>query len=95
MSADHFTGEDLLTRWEGNPAIVIEDVPFRANTVFNGTPIVTEDGIFLLLRVEGQQGFSIFALARSQDGLRFEIDEKPVMMPAKDGPFAKYESMGI
>ncbi len=95
MADEKFTGEDLLTRWEGNPAIVIEDVPFRANTVFNGTPIVTENGIFLLLRVEGQQGFSFFALARSQDGLRFEIDEKPVMMPAKDGPFAKYESRGI
>ena len=95
MPSEHFTGEDILTRWEGNPAIVIEDVPFRANTVFNGTPIVTEDGIFLLLRVEGQQGFSFFALARSRDGLRFEIDKKPVMMPIKSGPFAKYESRGL
>jgi len=95
MAAENFIGEDLLIRWEGNPAIVIEDVPFRANTVFNGTPIVTEDEILLLLRVQGQQGFSFFALARSRDGLRFEIDEKPVMMPTKDGPFAKYESMGI
>lgn len=86
---------DLLHRWEGNPAITVEDVPFRANTVFNGTPIVTEDGVYLLLRVEGQHGYSFFALARSTDGLHFTIDEEPVMLPARDGPFALYEKKGI
>ena len=95
MPGHGLMGRDLLHRWEGNPAITIEDVPFRANTVFNGTPMVTENGVFLLLRVEGQQGYSFFALARSSDGLRFKLDEKPVMMPAKSGPYAKYESKGI
>ena len=27
MAAENYIGEDILTRWEGNPAIVIEDVP--------------------------------------------------------------------
>lgn len=88
-------GRDLLHRWEGNPAIMIEDIPFRANTVFNCTPIVTDEGVYLLLRVEGQQGYSFFVLARSKDGLHFSIDNKPVMMPAKKGPFAIYEKKGI
>ena len=88
-------GRDLLHRWERNPVITVEDVPFRANTVFNGTPIVTKDGIYLLLRVEGQRGYSFFALARSSDGLRFAIDEKPVMVPAREGHFALYEKKGI
>ncbi len=95
MVSNNFQSRDLLHRWEGNPAITIESVPFRANTVFNGAPVVTKDGIYLLLRVEGQQGYSFFALARSSDGLHFEIDRDPVMLPAKDGPFAKYESKGI
>lgn len=86
---------DMLKRWEGNPAITVDDIPFRANAVFNGPPIVTDDGIYLLLRVEGQHGYSFFALARSKDGLNFTLDEKPVMMPAKEGPFAKYETKGI
>ncbi|MCK4436593.1 glycoside hydrolase family 130 protein [bacterium] len=73
----------------------MEDIPFRANTVFNGTPIVTKEGVLLLLRVEGQQGYSMFALARSRDGLRFKVDERPVMMPDKSGPFAEYELRGI
>ena len=68
-------GPDLLQRWEGNPAITVKDIPFRANTVFNGTPIVTNDGIYLLLRVEGQHGYSFFALARSKDGFNFTIDD--------------------
>ena len=88
-------GPDLLQRWEGNPAITVKDIPFRANTVFNGTPIVTNDGIYLLLRVEGQHGYSFFALARSKDGFNFTIDERPVMLPAKEGPFAFYEKKGI
>lgn len=95
MAGKRHMGTDLLHRWEGNPAITMEDIPFRANTVFNGTPIVTDEGVFLLLRVEGQQGYSIFTLARSRDGLRFEIDERPVMLPERSGSFAKYESRGI
>lgn len=95
MTPQRLMGSDLLHRWEGNPAITMEDIPFRANTVFNGTPIVTEEGVLLLLRVEGQQGYSMFALARSRDGLRFEVDERPVMVPDRSGPFAKYESRGI
>ena len=86
---------DLLHRVPENPVIIVEDVPFRANTVFNGTPVKTSDGVYLLLRVEGQHGYSFFALARSTDGINFTIDEKPVMIPAKEGQFAQYETKGI
>jgi len=87
---------DILRRWEGNPILTIDDVPFRANTVFNGSPMPGPDGgIDMLLRIEGQQGYSFFALARSADGLHFTIEKEPVMMPAKEGPYAKYESKGI
>lgn len=89
------TSRDLLYRWQGNPAITMEDIPFRANTVFNGAPIVAEDGIYLLLRIEGQHGYSFLALARSTDGFNFSVDEKPVMLPAKEGPFAPFETKGI
>ncbi len=95
MRTNGTRGRDLLHRWEGNPAITVDDVPFRANTVFNGTPIETTDGIYLLLRIEGQHGYSFFALARSTDGLHFTIDPKPKMMPVKSGPFAPYETKGI
>jgi len=87
---------DLLHRWEKNPVLTLDDMPFRANTVFNGTPIrLPEGGTGLILRIEGLQGYSFFALARSRDGLHFKVDEQPVLLPAKEGFFAQYENRGI
>jgi beta-1,4-mannooligosaccharide/beta-1,4-mannosyl-N-acetylglucosamine phosphorylase len=86
---------DFLYRFEGNPIVMLEDIPYRANTVFNGAAVKKNDEYYILLRVEGQQGHSFFALARSRDGLRFKVDEQPVMLPAENGPFAKYETRGI
>jgi len=91
----HHRGRDAFHRWEGNPIISLEDIPFRANTVFNGTPVKLDGEYVILLRIEGQQGYSFFALARSSDGLHFRVDKEPVLLPAKDGAFAKYESRGI
>ncbi len=88
-------GRDILHRFEGNPIITLEDIPFRCNTVFNGTPFKKDDTYYLLIRIEGQQGYSYFALAESKDGLRFSVHPEPVMQPAKSGPFAKYEALGI
>ena len=95
MNHNRLHGRDLLHRWEGNPAITLEDIPFAANTVFNGTPMASNGKIYLLLRIEGLEGYSFFALARSTDGFHFTVDEKPVMLPAQDGPFAEYETKGI
>ena len=89
------SGTDLLTRWKRNPLITLNDVPFRCNTVFNGTPVKVDGEYYLILRIEGQQGSSFFALARSRDGLHFEVQPKPCMTPAQDGPFAICEEKGI
>ena len=48
-----------------------------------------------MLRIEGQHGYSFFALARSKNGLHFTLDDEPVMLPAREGPFAIYEKKGI
>jgi predicted GH43/DUF377 family glycosyl hydrolase len=92
----HFPfGRDILHRFEGNPIIALEDIPFRCNTVFNGAVVKIGNEYFHLLRVESQQGYSVFALARSKDGLHFTVEDKPVMEPARKGPFARYEKRGI
>lgn len=88
-------GRDLLHRFEGNPIVALEDIPFRCNTVFNGSPVKKEGIYYLLIRVEGQRGYSVFALATSRDGLRFTVEDHPVMMPAENGIFEKYEKRGI
>jgi predicted GH43/DUF377 family glycosyl hydrolase len=88
-------GRDLLHRWERNPIITVRDVPFRCNTVFNGTPVKLDGEYYMILRVEGQQGYSFFALARSRDGVHFEVEPEPCMMPADAGPFRLWEEHGI
>ena len=88
-------GRDLLRRWEYNPIITRDDVPLQSNTVFNGTPLKIDDTYLLLLRVEGQQGYSFFCLARSEDGLNFIVDDEPCMLPVDDGPFALWEENGL
>lgn len=88
-------GRDVFHRWEGNPILGVEDVPYRCSTVFNGTAAKLGKQYLLLLRIEGQQGFSFFGLATSDDGYHFEVEERPVLLPAKEGVFGKYESMGI
>lgn len=88
-------GRDLLHRWEGNPILTLEDMPFPCNSVFNGTSVKLGDEYLILIRIEGQRGYSFFALARSEDGFHFEVDEEPAMFPADDGLFGIYENRGI
>lgn len=86
---------DVVHRWEGNPAISAEDIPFPCNTVFNAAAVKVDGQYILLLRVEDLRGHSVLALAKSDDGLHFTIHDEPVMTPATEGPFAKYERKGI
>ncbi|MHC4480342.1 MAG: glycoside hydrolase family 130 protein [Planctomycetota bacterium] len=86
---------DMLERYEKNPIISSADIPFTCNTVFNGSPVKVGDDYFILLRVEGQHGYSLFALGRSEDGYRFAIERRPVMTPTGEGPMARYEVAGI
>jgi len=88
-------GRDLLHRWERNPIITVLDVPYPCNTVFNCTPVKVNGRYLMILRIEGQQGYSFFALARSGDGLHFELDRQPWMEPAVDEPFHVWEENGI
>lgn len=91
----HRQGRDLLHRWARNPLLTLDDMPYQCNTIFNGAVVRLDGEYVLLLRVEGQQGFSFFCLARSRDGLHFSVDEQPWMLPADEGPFKVWEENGI
>ncbi|MCP4609102.1 MAG: glycosidase [Planctomycetes bacterium] len=87
---------DVIQRWEGNPLITIDDIPFPCNTVFNAACTKYNGQYILLLRVEDLTGRSVFALARSNDGYKFELEPEPVMTPCKGkGCFDEYERKGI
>ena len=87
---------DIVHRWEGNPLLTIEDIPFPCNTVFNAACAKYNGQYILLLRVEDLTGRSVFALARSEDGYHFEMEPEPAMQPCvKEGCFKEYEKKGI
>ncbi len=87
---------DVIHRWEGNPLITIDDIPFPCNTVFNAACAKYKGQYILLLRIEDLTGRSIFALARSNDGYHFEIEPEPAMTPCtEEGCFKEYEKKGI
>ncbi|MCD6365063.1 MAG: glycosidase, partial [Planctomycetes bacterium] len=88
-------GRDLLHRYDGNPIITLADLPYKCNTVFNGTPVKVDGKYLLLLRVEGQQGYSFFALARSADGFAFTVEPEPCMLPDRGGKWSVWEEQGI
>jgi predicted GH43/DUF377 family glycosyl hydrolase len=86
---------DLLHRWEGNPLLTADDIPFPCHTVFNAAPTKFGDEYLLLLRVEGKEGYSILALARSDDGYHFDVEPEPVLTPATKGSFKSAEARGV
>ena len=88
-------GRDIIHRWEGNPIITVEDIPFRCNSVFNSAATIYNGEYILLLRVEDLRGRSVFALARSDDGFHFSVDPHPAMEPSDIEPFRTYEWRGI
>lgn len=88
-------GRDIIHRWEGNPMITVEDIPFRCNSVFNAGAAICNGEHILLLRVEDLKGRSVFALARSNDGFHFTVDPYPAMEPSETEPFRTYERRGI
>ncbi len=89
------TGRDVIHRWEGNPIVSLEDIPFGCNTVFNAAAVKRQGEYLLLIRIEDKMGRSIFTLAHSEDGYRFVVDPQPVMTPSETEPFATYEACGI
>ncbi len=87
--------QELVIRHKRNPIITLHDMPFPCNTVFNAGAAKYKDEYILLIRVEGLEGKSFFALARSKNGFDFDIEEAPVMEPAQEIPFSIYEKRGI
>jgi len=71
---------ELFQRYEGNPILKAEDLPYPAHTVFNPGATKLGDETILLCRVEDRKGFSHLTVARSQNGINnWEIDSEPTL----------------
>lgn len=87
--------EAVVKRFEGNPILTKEDIPYKVETVHNAA-VVKHDGKYVMLfRSHLQNGRSIIGLATSDDGFSFTSSDKPFLTPSNDGPFAEYEEYGV
>ena len=76
---------DLFTRHPGNPIITVDQLPYRANSVFNPGAGLVGGETLLLIRVEDLRGISHLLVARSSDGATgWRYDAEPLILPEPD-----------
>jgi predicted GH43/DUF377 family glycosyl hydrolase len=87
---------EIVRRYEGNPILIPEDVPYPVATVHNAGATRLGDGrTVMLFRAHRRNGRSVIGKAESDDGFRFRVDAEPFLVPAPDGVFAEYEEFGV
>ncbi len=67
-----------LTRYEGNPILTPEMMPFPCYTVMNAGVTRFEGDVLLMLRVESCERMTKFYIARSKDGIHFDVNPEPI-----------------
>ncbi|MBW1940438.1 MAG: glycoside hydrolase family 130 protein [Deltaproteobacteria bacterium] len=82
---------DIIHRWEGNPVITMEDLPFKASNICNAGAVRIENTYLLLVTIETLRGHKKLYIARSEDGRYFDMDAKPFMESAGK----KYEEISV
>ncbi len=85
----------IIQRYEKNPILTRDDVPYPVATVHNAGVTRYKGRYIMIFRSHLTSGRSILGLAESDDGFRFRVAEKPFMTPATQGIFQIYEEYGL
>ena len=88
-------GRDIVHRWEGNPIITMEDVPFPCGDICNAGAVKVGDEYVLLVTIRSLEGFYSIYPARSEDGRYFEVDGQSLLSPSCDPREIVCEEMGV
>lgn len=84
-----------LCRYDHNPILIKDDVPFKVNSIFNPGAVKFNDKYLLLCRVEMPTGRSSLVTALSDDGCSFKVDSKPCLTPEDHKDHYSYVEWGI
>lgn len=87
--------ESVVKRYEKNPILTKNDVPYPVVTVHNAGVVKADGRYWMIFRSHLYNGRSILGLAESSDGYLFSVRIEPFMTPAQEGIFAEYEEYGI
>jgi len=85
----------LIRRYEKNPILTKDDVPYKVETVHNAGVAKYNGKYVMLFRSHLDTGRSIIGIAQSDNGFDFTVADKPFMTPAAGQPFAEYEEFGV
>ncbi len=85
----------IVTRYENNPILTKDDIPYKVETVHNAGVAKHEGTYYMLFRSHLDTGRSIIGMAESTDGFNFTPRAEPFMVPATEGVFAEYEAFGV
>ena len=86
---------DIVHRWEGNPAITLEDLSFPVSDICNAGAIKIDGEYVLLLSIQTLEGYHRIHVARSRDGFRFDVEPEPLITPSTEGPDEVYDDHGV
>jgi predicted GH43/DUF377 family glycosyl hydrolase len=87
--------EAIVTRYERNPILTRDDVPYPVATVHNAGVVKHDARYVMLFRSHLRNGRSIIGCAESEDGFSFQVRPEPFLVPAEEGVFAEYEEFGV
>ncbi len=85
----------IVKRYEKNPVLTREDVPYPVATVHNAGVVKHRGRYIMLFRSHRRNGRSIIGRAESDDGFSFAVKPEPFLVPATEGLFAEYEEFGV
>jgi predicted GH43/DUF377 family glycosyl hydrolase len=87
--------KQFVTRYQGNPILTKDDVPYPVQTVHNAGVTKSDGRYMMLFRSHLDTGRSIIGLAESEDGFDFKVRPGPFMVPSKEPGFCEYEEFGV
>ena len=84
-----------VKRFNKNPILTKNSVPFKVNSIFNPGAVKYKDKYILLCRVEMPTSRSSLVIADSTNGYDFKVHDKPILAPENHGEFHDYVEWGI
>ena len=85
----------LIKRYQYNPILTKDDVPYPVATVHNAAVVKYEGKYIMVFRSHKLNGRSILGIAVSNDGYSFKVNDQPFMIPSNEGIFKEYEAYGV
>lgn len=87
--------KQIVTRYNKNPILTRDDVPYTVATVHNAGIVKYKDQYIMLFRSHLLNGRSIIGIARSNNGYDFKVGPEPFLTPSSDSVFGDYEEYGV